>query len=1289
MKPLILAMTLTSLALSFTASGMTSDTDRLAGLYKREPTLQETMLATRAKYTAWVAEQTLARAAVTCGPWFVAEGEGASPEKGVDLTAKDKAGKPLWNKRPAWKDGTLIPAGGDNPAQKSVLLCRTLTAKKAVTLTAGFGGGDKMEVWLNGKHVASQDTHLDYKRYGTGIRLEGDRRNQFLLNLPLTVGENCLAVRLQQEQVELRSYMRPELLRLFFSPLPDPVPRFWEQLRKDFPPASNRLLEMVNVNWFQPGGWFDCPKDAQFEKELLASVSAAPDMPATLEQCVAAVDLAVARADIAKLRLAVAELGRSFPKDYPATDFLRRLDDYEHRLNSRTARATLTELDRCRRLMLVDANPLLRGATLLVTKRYTYDSQHYYDDYYHGPTEWGGNICEVSLADGRVRDIVPQLAGGIFDRYDLSTDARRIIFGYRAAKPTGYRIYEAGIDGSGLRQITTPPADEDERVAKYAMYSPDQLKQNPTLYGHWTDDMHPCYLPDGDIVFVSSRCERSVLCGGHSLTTTSLHRMNADGKDMRQLSQGALSEFTPTMLEDGRILYNRWEYVYKGIAAIQPLWTMRPDGSGSEEVYGDNIANPGAFVQGRQIPGRPDLVVCTGCGHEPLAVGAIVLLDLHKDKRTPAVMTSLTPNVETRGLRGLYQFRNGQWKEDVFGPFYCDPYPLSDKFFLVSCNPDKRYNDQKAYGVYLLDTFGNRVEVYRDPEISCWQPMLLKARPQPPVVASAPSTGMMNAAKEATLVVADVHKGLDGVKPGTVKWLRVMEQIPRPWSVQCDAKPGDSFPGQMVAVSYYTHIWIAVLHGIVPVHEDGSAYFTVPADKSIYLQALDENFMEVQKMRTFVNLKPGENRSCIGCHEHRIQSPQPKRLAALCQPPVKPVPQPGETAPRPIHYASDVQPTLDKHCVRCHSGSEPGAKLNLTSEMTEHFNRSYEELIAKGMVNFIQEWTGPRMKDPPPYFTVGGSMAHAPAVPPYTYGSHQSKLVDVLRKGHHDVKLSREEFIKLVTWVDANAPFYGSYFGRRNIRYQKRPDFRPVPTLASACGVMPEPMRPPHISAQLLAWWRFEEDKGERTLDASGNKHDARIVHASRTPDAKLGETLKFDGNGYVEAGGLGAHETLSVALWVKLGETKNTWNPLLFTSTARQSAFHFSLLRDGTPNVAINVGGTSWIHRRAKRPLAVGQWHHLAVVCDSRPGGNIQFYVDGRKDTDISLDTNVPLDLAAFRLGAWSLWERSPNNNFHGALGNVRIYSGLLGDREVADLAKGVSLRTAATIPNKPKQNE
>jgi hypothetical protein len=100
------------------------------------------------------------------------------------------------------------------------------------------------------------------------------------------------------------------------------------------------------------------------------------------------------------------------------------------------------------------------------------------------------------------------------------------------------------------------------------------------------------------------------------------------------------------------------------------------------------------------------------------------------------------------------------------------------------------------------------------------------------------------------------------------------------------------------------------------------------------------------------------------------------------------------------------------------------------------------------MVPYIQEFIGPKPEG-------AEGMGYAAATPPYTYGSHKSKLIAVLRAGHYDVKLPREDFIRLVTWVDANAPYYGSYFGRRNLAYRDRPDFRPVPTLESALGIPP------------------------------------------------------------------------------------------------------------------------------------------------------------------------------------------------------------------------------------------
>ncbi|MEA1951871.1 MAG: hypothetical protein U9N87_10830, partial [Planctomycetota bacterium] len=800
------------------------------------------------------------------------------PAYGIDLGVRPTNGRTLWSPRKDLVDGKAVKFVGGS-GDTFVYLTRTVSAKRPVRLTVGIGGGDRLDVWLNKRKVASAETRLTSGRYGCSHRVDGTRVDQVLVDMDLDAGENVLVVRLIPGS-------EPSF---YFSPSPRPVPRLWERVRRDFPAAQNPLLDLVHADWFAANGWI-AARGSEWEKKLIGSLAADcgeqeasireeldrlvkekadRDDRRWLDLCVKASVLATLHRDLARLRAAVGELAQSFPDKYPAVELFGRLDQYEQRLSRQAdakldpadeaTRRLMAEMPQMQRRMLVDLNPLLRDAEIVFVKRYTYDSKHYYDDFQH-ISRWGGSLCVLSLADGSLRKIVPELDGGIFDRYDLSFDAKRIVFGYRRPQREGFRIYEVGTDGDGLRQVTQPPADEDRRIAKYGKTSYGDSFYGLMGYQFWTDDVHPCYLPDGGICFASTRCEHGVLCTPkHYLACSNLFRMNADGSDPRPISHGALSEFTPTMMEDGRILYNRWEYVYKGIAAVQSLWVTRPDGSGSEEFYGDNITNPGVFWQARQVPGHPHLAVCIGCGHEPMGVGQVLLLDLSKEKRTSQPMLSLTPNVKTKNLRGLYQLRNGVWREDIFGPFYADPYPLCDKFFLVSCNPDKRYNDQAAYGIHLLDVFGNRVPIYNAPEISCWQPMPLRSRKTPHVL---PSIAADSAKPDttATVLLSNVYRGLPGVKPGTVKYIRVMEQIPKPWAAEVDPLRGedrgaDGFGGH-IAVSHHTHIWIAVLCGIVPVEEDGSAYFEVPAGRNLFFQALDEDFMEVQRMRTFLNFEP-------------------------------------------------------------------------------------------------------------------------------------------------------------------------------------------------------------------------------------------------------------------------------------------------------------------------------------------------------------------------------------------------------------------------------------------------
>jgi hypothetical protein len=282
----------------------------------------------------------------------------------------------------------------------------------------------------------------------------------------------------------------------------------------------------------------------------------------------------------------------------------------------------------------------------------------------------------------------------------------------------------------------------------------------------------------------------------------------------------------------------------------------------------------------------------------------------------------------------------------------------------------------------------------------------------------------------ARLLLLDVYAGLTGVPRGAVKYLRVMEDVPKPWGCQESPAHGDTLGLQNPVISLGGHFTVKKVHGVVPVREDGSAYFEVPAGKNLYLQALDEDYLELQRMRTFVNLQPGEVRSCVGCHEPRSQTPSNRPAAALRAGLVALAPQPGDAGPRLVHFARDVQPTLDQHCVRCHSPADPQGGLDLSGTLTTLFDTAYENLLNRGLVDKID---------------VDPRGAYIPAEPPLRFGSHRSKLIDVLRAGHYGIKLEREEFIRLVTWIDANAPYYGTYDGRRNLQARAEPDFRIMP----------------------------------------------------------------------------------------------------------------------------------------------------------------------------------------------------------------------------------------------------
>jgi hypothetical protein len=763
------------------------------------------------------------------------------------------------------------------------------------------------------------------------------------------------------------------------------------------------------------------------------------------------------RLNLDGLRRGIEYLQKRFGPRYPgARDYLLRIDEmtlrYETlkesaRRMSRSAQEQLQEdADRLRRDALWLANPLINFDRIVFIKRNTYNSSHFYTDFIDGCERPGGHLCILSLKTGKVTRLLPQMAKGIFGRFDLSFDAKKIVFDWKRSIPEGFRLYEVNIDGTALRQLTFPPEDEKARIKKY-----DNSFRGGTarVYNHHTDDMHPCFLPDGGICFTSSRCEYGTLCDGPDiLASTILYRIDGDGKNMRRLTNSSVSEFSPALMEDGRILYTRWEYVDKGQLYVKCLWAMRPDGSGSVEIFGNDIPFPPSLLHGRQIPGKPSRFVTLGTPHYPQSgIGTILHLDTTRNIRSVSPMTYVTPAVDIRQEPGWNFWTGKEWVRDGSGRsgrLYMDPYPLDENTFLVACKLDPRaeWSDKTAYGLYLLDTFGNHTLIYKASDFSCWQPIPLLSRKRPPVLAMArdPKLAEKN---QAVCIVQNISYGIEGVEPGTIKWLRIMEQVPRPWGCRRFWDPTDEFCSHTSLVGGGV-LGLKVMHGIVPVYEDGSAHFLVPADKNIYFQALDENYLEIQRERTYINYQPGEIRSCAGCHEKPKDAPRPSgaKPIALLHPPSKPQPQPGDrTAARVLHYPTDVQPVLDKHCIKCHSGREPKGGIDLTDTMTELFTRSFGNLSRNSL--------SPRITE------VSERPRSTPYVPALTIGSGASPLIKMLREGHNDVKLSREELLKISTWIDAGCQFYGTYYGRKNIEFKNHPNFRPTPTLSQAIAPLP------------------------------------------------------------------------------------------------------------------------------------------------------------------------------------------------------------------------------------------
>ena len=622
---------------------------------------------------------------------------------------------------------------------------------------------------------------------------------------------------------------------------------------------------------------------------------------------------------------------------------------------------------------------------LLLVKRKPFFSEQPFMDAHHCYNRPGGGIYSLSPVrpGGTLTPVVDSLGEGIYRDVCLNWDATRIVFSFgngsdrprplpgeslgKVDPAQNYNLYEVDVDGNGLRQLTDNP-------------------QN---------DCEPFYLPNGQIGFTSDQADHIVMCGS-DIHAASLFTMNGDGSGIRQLGFNVFNEFNPSVLSDGRIIYNRWEYNERSVTSLHDLFTIHPDGTHAAHYYGNATIRPNVIMFPRAVPGSTK-VMALFTGHHGQTHGPLGLIDVGRGVDGPDPITVLTPGVPIIGEK----------IEDSRRGWYSDPRPLSETMYLCSFTPTVLPWLENSWSIYVGDRHGNLALVYRDGEISCAEPIPLVPRPLPAVLAPS-AKGSDVADAEATLMLLDVYGGLPSVPRGTAKYLRILEDVPR-----------TGVPTGGVICTSGTRIYtIKRIFGTVPIDTDGSAHFTVPANRNLYFEVLDESQREIQRMRSVVCLKPNERRTCVGCHEPRTQSP-PNRLAtAVLRPPSHPVPPPWGT--RTISYLRDVQPVLNDQCVRCHAHDRTSNSVILTDDLTDQFAISYEELLPYLSVANAMRWDHPDDVHPQS---------------PYTYGSSESQLTKLLLAGHHGVSLTDEQWRRLANWIDANAVYYDRYETYTNNRH--------------------------------------------------------------------------------------------------------------------------------------------------------------------------------------------------------------------------------------------------------------
>ena len=578
----------------------------------------------------------------------------------------------------------------------------------------------------------------------------------------------------------------------------------------------------------------------------------------------------------------------------------------------------------------------------------------------------GTKLYRFNLRTRELKALLADPRGGVRDP-QVSYDGRKILFSYRPGGTEQYHLYELDLDSSEKTRAADAALSAQPDAVRHSSFAIRQLTSG--LF----DDIEPSYLPDGGIVFVSSRCKRWVNCWLTQVAV--LHRCDADGSNIRALSSNNEHDNTPWPLPDGRILYTRWEYVDRSQVHFHHLWAANPDGTAQMTWFGN--LNPGTtMIDAKPIAGTDKIVASFSPGHG--------------QREHDGVITVVDP----KGGPDAKEFAKSISK----GSHFRDPWAFSEDCFLAASHGS----------LVVMDGSGRTEEILKLPsedlaaKLECHEPRPLVGRPRELVLQPRVKPGETT----GRLLLADVNHGRNmvGVKPGDIRKLLVLETLPMPVH----------YTGGMEPISYGGTFTLERILGTVPVEPDGSAFFEVPAMRSIFFVALDENDLSVKRMQSFTSVQPGEVLSCVGCHEHRSEAPRADFHETLAVRKSAAKIEPIRDVPDVFDFPRDVQPVLDALCTDCHGyektarGGPRAGRLILTGDRGPLYSHSYYMLTIARL--FADGRNQPRSN-----------------YDPRTLGSSASRLLTMLDGSHHGVTATAHQKKLLRLWIESAAAYPGTY----------------------------------------------------------------------------------------------------------------------------------------------------------------------------------------------------------------------------------------------------------------------